>query len=152
MRHYQTFRLPLGLRPLLLKALARFPGQYRAEWRQVTLREMSERSEVELNHGAIRESLLHAIRSTTGLALKKDVFSVVLHESHQGIPAHTDGMARSCFLVPLVCTPTQFFHEDRERRPLAGLRLLRFNDHLPHGVDNPFRGRMVLLTLAMEGH
>lgn len=153
MRHYDKFKLPHGLKRVLLESFEKAAPylSWRSEdWRQRALDDMHLPAEGKYAEKAIREALVKAVNDATGLSIKAASASIVVHSSRYDIPCHTDRMARTCFLVPLACTPTMRFYEDFENRPLAGAKLLRFNDHNEHGVSNPYGGRMVLLSLSLE--
>lgn len=155
MRVYRSFRLPRGYKSRLVKALNTYTQrqhgvtwrQVDAYWRQSLLSELVTPDE----HREMSEALIQRLATACGTPFRADEFSIVLHWGCGEVPSHSDGMAKTCFLVPLVTRPTlTFFVEYDKEIPLGTMPAVRFNDHDRHGLNNPFAGHYLLMSLTRD--
>lgn len=155
MRSYARFQLPYGYKKRITSALANYRNAHGLppwettdkEWGQELLSDLAD----EPTWRAMRSLLLARVTDVTGHQFKPDEFSVVLHWGRGEVPYHRDRMARTCFLIPIHCSPTLTF-EVEGYRPLRlhSARLVRFNDHEGHGLHNPHWARFLIVSLTRD--
>lgn len=155
MRSYPRFKLPYGYKKRLVSALSAYRSAHRLtpwetadqEWGQELLSDLVD----EPTWQAMRSLLLARVTDVTGHPFKPDEFSVVLHWGRGDVPYHRDRMARTCFLIPIHCSPTLTFEvEDYRPLRLDKTRLVRFNDHNRHGLHNPNGARFLIASLTRD--
>jgi hypothetical protein len=151
MRTYQKFVRPHGDRALLLSRLKHperlvepYPSD--AEWTQTLVNDLLTVPE----HLAFRERWVRAISAAVGANFNPKHFSFVLHYGQGSVHSHADSMAKTSFLVPLVCTKSLVFFEEYQRAPLAKQSLVRFNDHNDHGIDNPNCASFLVMSISRD--
>ncbi len=155
MRTYTPFKLPRGLKARLVQALNDWTQRHHGEpwnkvdacWHQSLVCELLPAEEYQ----QLRDILVQRLSQATGTPFNPEHFSTVLHWGYGEVPPHRDDMAKTCFLVPLVASPTlTFYVEYQGKVRLRQVPVVRFNDYDRHGIDNPFAGRYLLLTLTRD--
>lgn len=155
MRSYTRFQLPRGYKKQFSAALSGYRHAHGLppwetadrDWGQELLSDLVD----EPTWQAMRSLLLARVTAATGHRFNPDEFSVVLHWGRGEVPYHRDRMARTCFLIPIHCSPTLTFEvEGYQPLQLHKARLVRFNDHDHHGLCNPYWARFLILSLTRD--
>lgn len=153
MRNYKNFVRPHGDVAKIREALDRYfinrgidKKKLYGNWKQYLFTDLFGDSEEQ----KIRERWVRAISAAVGVAFKPEEFSFVLHTGRETVDSHTDGLAKTSFLVPLKVSPTLKFYEDWSSILMQKVQLLRFNDSNTHGLDNPYMGEFAILSISRD--
>lgn len=153
MRNYKNFVRPHGDLKKIKDALHQYfvnrgvnKELLYGGWRQYVFTDLFSESEEK----EIRERWVRAISKVVGIDFKPEEFSFVLHTGRDSVDTHTDGLAKTSFLVPLRVSPTIKFYEDWSSILLHKAQLLRFNDSNSHGLDNPHLGEFEILSISRD--
>lgn len=76
--------------------------------------------------------------------------SVLVHSTNSDIPYHSDGISKSVFVFPIKYGKCCEFYVDNTFIKFKRGEFYRFNDYLKHGINNPNRANMVLVTVSFE--
>jgi hypothetical protein len=152
MRKYNKFVRPRGDLKLIRDALHKYWSRYGMyekpfSWRQYPLWELFDDAGL---YRRVQERWVSAISSVVGIDFNPKEFSLVLHIGKEGVAGHSDSLAKTSFLVPLQASPTIRFFEEFESVALSQARLIRFNDHNYHGIQNPNCGIFQVLSISKD--
>lgn len=152
MLNYKNFVAPRGDKAMLLRRLkdsSRLVGLHEKyiSWRQVEVAELIGDA---VEAQKFFERWTTAISKGTGRKLVPGHYSFIMHYGCGNVPSHTDRMSASCYLVPLLCTPTVTFQEEYRQVAFAKTKLIRFNDSNTHSVRNPHSAAFAVMSITRD--
>lgn len=154
MLKYTNFLAPHGDKTMLLRKLkdtARIVSrrELSVNWKQVLVSELiADKAESK----KFFYRWISEISKCTGLKLVPDHYCFVLHYGAGDVLPHIDRVSSTCFLAPIVSSPTIMFLEKYRKLAFSDSKLIRFNDSNEHGVTNPHRATFVVMSISRDLH
>lgn len=154
MLKYAKFVAPRGDKAMLLRKLkdtSRIVGRQELSmnWSQVLVSDLIDDKE---ESKKFYERWIAAISKCTGRKLVPGHYSFVLHYGAGEVPSHVDRMSATCFLAPIMSTPTVMFHEEHIKVAFSKAKLIRFNDSNTHSVSNPHCAAFAVMSITRDLH
>ncbi len=73
---------------------------------------------------------------------------VVVHRIIDNVPAHTDKMSKECFVIPIQYDDNVMLFEDDKMIQFKPGYYYSLNDYNMHGLKNPNKTEVILITVA----
>lgn len=124
-------RLP---RAEILSCVDQQSGKISLEWRQITV--------FNENLKALILRLAPPVRKLTP--------RVMIHTTSQGIERHIDGLSKTVFVIPVRYGKKTALAVKQQSVAFQPGLVYRFNDFHEHGIENPNRAHLVLITISFD--